>query len=92
MVGYNNQEKSASSASSASKKLIMTHPHSDSSSYRPQNDIDSIEKLLAKVEHFIDKPGKFKVSSPRHPNYQEEKQERKTFPCPVHLLIVPLQH
>ena len=26
MVGYNNQEKSASSASSASKKLIMTHP------------------------------------------------------------------
>ena len=42
--------------------------------------------------HFIDKPGKFKVSSPEHPNYQEEKQERKTFPCPVHLLIVPLQH
>ena len=26
MVGYNNQEKSASSALSASKKLIMTHP------------------------------------------------------------------
>jgi len=73
-----------------SKATVLTY--SDSSSYRPQNDIDSIEKLLAKVEHFIDKPGKFKVSSPGHPNYQEEKQERKTFPCPVHLLIVPLQH
>ena len=27
--------------------------YSDSSSYRPQNDIDSIEKLLAKVEYSL---------------------------------------
>ena len=31
-----------------SKATVLTY--SDSSSYRPQNDIDSIEKLLAKVE------------------------------------------
>ena len=30
-----------------SKATVLTY--SDSSSYRPQNDIDSIEKLLAKV-------------------------------------------
>ena len=34
-----------------SKATVLTY--SDSSSYRPQNDIDSIEKLLAKVELII---------------------------------------
>ena len=34
-----------------SKVTVLTY--SDSSSYRPQNDIDSIEKLLAKVELII---------------------------------------
>ena len=43
-----------------SKATVLTY--SDSSSYRPQNDIDSIEKLLAKVELFIVELQEFRSS------------------------------